>query len=669
MKLLFAIAFSVSLSFPQDPGNGLEWYRSFFASGLEQNTEKRIDYALSMASEARSMNDLREEGRRLKEVGMLHLTRTRDYEKAMDHFIRCLAIEDSLRLKNEMVITFIAMSDVLAEVGNHHKSAEVLGQALEANAEKDDKEILVVILLKKGKLESAMGEPEEAFENFENALKYAVMLDEPLLKAEALYQLGLLNTKLGKYDEALKRHKTSLMIRRQVNDRKNEAVSLNAIGELYHLKGNDEKSIANHVVALEIRTQLKDQEGLAQSFNNVGQLYYQQKNYERAIANLNLGLAAARESASQNHMRKSYEYLSLCYRETGDYKSSLENREHYVMISELIENEKNQQRVIETQNRYVIERKENEIDQLESIRRQREDQLSEERRLRYFLYAMLAAGIIIAVLVTWLYVLKRRSNRLLKQTNEKVSHQNLQLQELNATKDKFFSIISHDLKGPLNSLTSFSSLLINHTDSLSKDEIRMLAGDLDKSLKNLFDLLENLLEWSRSQTGSIEFKPERFDLHALLGQNCELLGHQGKIKNIVIHGVPNEPLVVWAHRHSVNTVIRNLISNAIKFTPPGGSINVQTSHDREHVTVSVSDTGVGMSPEVVGKLFRIDSKISTKGTANEKGTGLGLILCRDFVEKNAGRIWVESEPGKGTTFYFSLPSTAPMIKKDEGVYK
>jgi signal transduction histidine kinase len=242
-----------------------------------------------------------------------------------------------------------------------------------------------------------------------------------------------------------------------------------------------------------------------------------------------------------------------------------------------------------------------------------------------------------------------------------VQQQNTELQELNATKDKFFSIISHDLKGPLNSLTSFSGLLINHTDSLSKDEIRLLAKDLDKSLKNLFALLENLLEWSRSQTGNIEFNPEPFDVGTLLQVNTDLLNAQAKNKNISIINSNDKAVAVNAHKHSINTVIRNLVSNAVKFTPPGGTITLGLNQGIDKITISVADTGVGMGPEIIEKLFRIDTKHSTRGTADEKGTGLGLILCKDFIEKNGGKIWVESVVGKGTIFYFTLPAAQQKI--------
>jgi signal transduction histidine kinase len=183
----------------------------------------------------------------------------------------------------------------------------------------------------------------------------------------------------------------------------------------------------------------------------------------------------------------------------------------------------------------------------------------------------------------------------------------------------------------------------------------MFAKDFDKSIKNLFALLENLLEWARSQTGNIAFTPESFSIKEVLSENATLLAAQAEAKSISITSENYEDVAVNAHRNSVSTVIRNLISNAIKFTPEGGTVSLKVLASGSDVMVSVADTGVGMSQEVVDKLFRIDAKISTKGTANEKGTGLGLILCKEFIEKNGGRIWVRSSEGEGSVFYFLLP--------------
>jgi signal transduction histidine kinase len=634
-----------------------ERYKNFFKQN-DQSVEQALKRNESALEEAIETQDMRREANLRKEIGFLHLTRTLNYEEALDCFIQALSIEDSLDLKSEQIITRLGVAEVFEEAGNYHKSSELLEQALEINRPLNDIPMLVLILNKSGRLNALLGKLDLALENYEMALNYKDELDELQPQAEAVFNIANLYTLRNNYRDALEYHKRALALWRSAGDRANEAISLNAIGSLYRLMKNNEKSLANHVVSLEIRQELKDKKGIAESYNNIAVLYYEQKNIQQAVSNLMLALEAAREAQAQEQIRKAYENLSQCYKDVGDFKTSLEYKDLLIAINEFIQNDKSERQLLETQNRYVIDKKQLEIEKLESIRAAREKELIVQKKFRNFLIALIGLGVVIVLLTLYLYISKQKSNRVLQAANAKVNQQNLELTDLNATKDKFFSIISHDLKGPLNSLTSFSGLLINHTDSLSKDEIKMLAKDLDKSLKNLFALLENLLEWSRSQTGNIEFKPERFNLAEVLRQNKELLNTQAQNKQIEIVQDGLVDLPVDAHKHSVNTVVRNLISNAIKFTPSGGTITLNAKQTNEFLTVSVADTGVGMSPDVIQKLFRLDTKHTTKGTAEEKGTGLGLILCKEFIEKNGGKIWVESVTGKGSVFYFSLPMHA-----------
>lgn len=645
--LLLLLA-SVAPAQAQDGDNksDLEWYKGFFQRSKRDLIEREAQ-ASARLDEAIKANDLVSKARALKELGLIHLTRGYDYSEAMRRLIDALRIEDSLSLRSQQVITYVAIAKVYAEVGDSPKSRELLVQALALNEPLNDPDILVLILNEMGKVKASSGEIDSAFADYQRVLKLKDELQKPDVEAEALFNLGHLYTLQGKYNEALDHHKQALSIRRSIEDKKNEALSLNDIGELYMLMGNYEKALANHVVALELRRALRDQHAIAESYNNIGVLYFQQKNYQRAAANLQLGLVAAQDSNDQHQLRRSYEYLSRCYEVAGDYKTALRYKGEFIGINELIMGEENEHSLLETQNKYKIE-------QLDNERKRKDAELVVQKRFQYFLFVLVALCVIIVVLVGYLYIVQQRSGKKLQVAHDQLNSQNLELQELNATKDKFFSIISHDLKGPLNSLTSFSSLLINHTESLSKEEIKMFASDFDKSLKNLFALLENLLEWSRSQTGNIEFVPEPFDLAAMLEENKELLKAQAQNKNISLVNESPERVLINAHKNSINTVVRNLISNAIKFTPEGGKITLKTSRQNGEAVTSIADTGVGMGQNVIDKLFRIDSKHSTKGTANEKGTGLGLILCKEFVEKNGGRIWVTSREGEGSVFYFSL---------------
>jgi signal transduction histidine kinase len=249
------------------------------------------------------------------------------------------------------------------------------------------------------------------------------------------------------------------------------------------------------------------------------------------------------------------------------------------------------------------------------------------------------------------------NNELVNKEEALVYHYNL-LSEMNLSKDKLFSVIGHDLRAPLLSLTGFLKLLSQHSDNLNKEELKNFLLDLDRSLKNLFNLLENLLEWSLSQSGTMDFKPEIFDITLSLKENGELLKDQASNKNISIKNECYSSMMVKAHLNSIHTVIRNLISNAIKFTPEGGTIILRAESVGVYVRVSICDTGSGISEEVMQRLFKIGIKHSTLGTAQEKGSGLGLVLCKDFVEKNGGTIEVESREGQGSAFHFTVPTSA-----------
>jgi signal transduction histidine kinase len=630
----------------------LEWYQSYFdvKEPLENPERERLDLKLKEAIE---LNDKGSEAHVRKEIGLILLTRVPDYGRALDYIISAFHIEDSLGLSQDVIISYIAMARVFAETGDHHKSGELLTTAEQVNENYKDRDILVYILNEKGKNNAALGFFDDALENYEVALKYLGAGDP--IEADILFNMGHMYSLRKENAKALDKHKAALKLWRKYGNRTREAHSLNDIGQLYQLMKNPVKAIDNFQVAVEIRTSLKDNAGLAESYNNLGVLYFEQKSYDKAIASLQKGLDAASGEQLAEERARSTEYLKYCYKELKDFERALYYAESSAQLSEMVGAEKSSEEPLAKQSRFELNQREAQINEMEINQRQREEKIANQRKLTNFLFAVVGLGLVVALLTFYLYMVKRRANISLRSAQAKLNLQNAELQNLNATKDKFFSIISHDLKGPLNSFTAFSKMLIDHTDSMTKEEIQMLAREIDKNLKNVFALLENLLEWSRSQTGNIEFKPEAFDLNDILRQNKELLTAQASTKGITIQYSNPGPLLVHAHQHSINTVVRNLISNAIKFTPAGGTIFLDAKPQMGMLRVSVTDTGVGMSAAVVAKLFRIDTKYSTSGTANEKGTGLGLILCKDFIEKNGGNIGVESTEGKGSVFFFTLP--------------
>jgi signal transduction histidine kinase len=243
-----------------------------------------------------------------------------------------------------------------------------------------------------------------------------------------------------------------------------------------------------------------------------------------------------------------------------------------------------------------------------------------------------------------------------KKAEQEIKLKNEELHELNATKDKFFSIIAHDLKSPFNSIMGFSELLIEQIKENDYAGIEKYAQIILDSSERAVELLMNLMEWSRSQTGRMEFNPEYFELVDFIDEVSDLFDDIAGQKSIIIKKDLPHNAPVFADKAMISTVFRNLISNAIKFTKPGGEIFISINQKQNEITVSVKDSGIGIPAGRIDNLFRIDENYSTPGTNNEKGTGLGLILCKEFIEKHGGRIWVESEPDKGSTFSFSLPA-------------
>ena len=237
-------------------------------------------------------------------------------------------------------------------------------------------------------------------------------------------------------------------------------------------------------------------------------------------------------------------------------------------------------------------------------------------------------------------------------TRQKETEQ--QLKELIETKDKLFSIIAYDLRGPIGNFIPIINILTSGED-LDEDTKNKFLEELKSASRSTFNLLENLLNWSRSQTNKIKITPQNFEINSLINDNVELLRANANQKGISIGVTAEENIMVYADMDSINLVIRNLLTNALKFTPTNGTIQIAATDKGTMIEVAISDTGVGIDKKIADRLFLPNSFYSTRGTNNEKGAGIGLILCKDFVEKNGGNIGVESILCQGSKFFFTIP--------------
>ncbi|MBT4082643.1 MAG: HAMP domain-containing histidine kinase [Alphaproteobacteria bacterium] len=227
----------------------------------------------------------------------------------------------------------------------------------------------------------------------------------------------------------------------------------------------------------------------------------------------------------------------------------------------------------------------------------------------------------------------------------------------NNVKDRFFSIIAHDLKNPFNSLLGMTKIMSQMADKLSMEELLSCAKDVNEAGERTFELLHNLLDWANLQMSGGKISPETIDLQELVQESMDVLAPTAQNKKVLIT-TDLQNANAYADRNMVNMVIRNLLTNAIKFTPQSGTIEVSSQNRDGMIEITVSDSGVGIPEDKIGKLFALDEKTSTTGTDGETGTGLGLPLCEDMLKRNSGRIWVESIQGEGSKFHFNLPIEA-----------
>lgn len=261
-------------------------------------------------------------------------------------------------------------------------------------------------------------------------------------------------------------------------------------------------------------------------------------------------------------------------------------------------------------------------------------------------------GVVWASLVSFLDITEKQA------AEENLINFNIKLEELNRTKDKLYSIIAHDLKAPFNSILGFSELLSEHINEYNSDKCREFGEYIGSSARQSLIMLENLFAWAQSQSGKIKFCPEEILLRKVSDEILGVLESSARIKNITLRNIQTDDVEISADRNMLMTILRNLISNAIKFTNNGGLVEISAKKHPGHVEIIVSDNGTGIKKEYLDSLFKITENVTTKGTANESGSGLGLILCKEFVEKHGGRIWVESEEGKGSDFHFTIESSS-----------
>jgi signal transduction histidine kinase len=415
---------------------------------------------------------------------------------------------------------------------------------------------------------------------------------------------------------------------------------------------------------LSIATALKNTFLQASSLHRIGKIHLAQGKPEQALPYLIKALDMSRVYDHKDEMERIHLLLADAYRDMQDHKKAFEQQRAYLKLHDSLNDRRNGERIALMQARFDSELKEAEIELLTKDMQLKQEEINSQRVWMYFYIGSLTLLVLLAFVLLYNYQVKRRANRGLQEKNKEIQRQAQELSNINGTKDKLFSIISHDLRSPLSSLRGLMDLVIEGV--LSKDEFLPVAHNLKYSLESVQENLDNLLYWAQSQLKGLQISPEAVSVKQLVMEMSKLFQEVARSKDIAIVQEVGEEIFVYADKNHLRLVLRNLMANAIKFSRHGGRIIIRQQEAGEWVEVSVTDSGVGMSEQDIAKLFNAETHFSNPGTHMEKGIGIGLLLTKEFIEKNNGQIQVKSELGKGSTFTFALKRDHTMANK-EGV--
>ncbi len=609
-----------------------------------------------------------------------------DREKSIHYYSEVLKI-DQEKYNIATILDTIGLYSLNS--GNYYNAIDYFKRALILFTELNDSTWLGKVYNNIGVANWRLGNKNEALEFYQTGLFIREAIRDMKGISTIQNNIGLIYQDWGLYDEALTWHEKALEISLGLENATAIAYTYSNLGKCFGNKNEFEKALHYHLLGFKTQTVFDDDRGsYAYYYDNIGDTYYKmgqidsaQRYYERslqqakrihskhriAIAEYNLGriflkmdkLDSTRElinSSYLNSLENNYTELIIdnqfiladIEKKRGHIPEAFEYYSRATELKDSVIHKEKLEKFTELQIHYNLTKEEqkNAI-----LRKNIEIQELIIRKQHYTKAIFIVGGILLLVILAYI----ARSRASFRKLSIQLQKSKTELIKSNANKDKFFSIISHDLKSPFNALLGITNLLESNYEKLPSEKVKHYIKIQKDSTTNIYNLLEGLLQWAQTQRGKQQYYFEEIDF----SQICENVMVQLKAvalsKNIAVENKVQAKSIVFADAKALETVTRNILSNALKFTESEGRVVLEAKRSGDEMIISITDTGVGMSEEVINKLFLIESQHTSKGTNNEKGSGIGLILCKDLIENQKGKIWVESKVGFGSKFLFTIP--------------
>jgi signal transduction histidine kinase len=656
-----------SLGFKQSSINTLN---NIAKAYLMQKSNAEAIEALNKALElSKEIGDPLTEASIQNELGNTFLS-IEDYPEALRRYLLSLKIRQSYGKEEDIARTLVNISLVYRKLGLFRNAQKYIDEAMGLVENLEVKpDLKIYIYQNLGNVYYDQKQYANAINAYQKALELSEKKGDDLQVTRILKNIAQTYLDWNKPSKA--RSTITQAIKIALRSNQNQVLSdlYNTLGNIERQDKNLDLALSHFNKAMEKYRQNLNAEGEALCLRKIGEIHSLQGKYKEAKETINQSIRIGKRVGNAYLVLLGTLSLSEIEKAQGRYQNALNLYQRYVFLKDSLDNAKRSEANIEAHINLELDKTKTEIKLIEAevdaLRTKVEldkERINKQKAQRNLLVTVVIFLLFVVIGTLYLFNQKKNLARLQREKYEEVDRINQKLKQYQAeleqtikTKDKLFSIVAHDLRSPFTALVGLSEILATKANELSPSEVKEFSSHIYQSASNVLTLTENLLSWARSQTGKLTLNPKHINVTELIAKAVEVASLPASEKGITIETNCNNSVTAYADYDTLLTIIRNLLSNAIKFTPSGGKISISAALDHQKVTIQVTDTGVGIAPENLKNLFKLDG-FTTKGTNSESGTGLGLMLCKEFAEANGGSISVNSTLGKGTTFTITIPS-------------
>lgn len=585
-----------------------------------------------------------------------------NYEKAIIKLSEALVYFEKTNTKDKIALVNNHIGYNYSRLYKDELALEYYLKSLSLNKEVDDQIGIARNLRSIGNLYYYQGEYADAKDYYSNALNIYKNLENEKGIADCYTYLGNVESDSENMDIGFEYYLKSNAILEQLNDKVGVAGNHNNIGYNYLSLDKYNDALLYFEKALDNLLNSDQHEFLALVYMNIGGVHLNIKNYQKAIDNSYKSLELSEKYGNLSYQADNLENLSNAYLGLGNKNRALSYLKLCKAIKDSVINNNHADKAKLLHALNELEKSNYTIDELSDMAHLDKLKIESEKKI---ITVLIVAILLFAILIVLLFIQRyskknafislKEKNKEIYLMNNEILKQRENLKQLNATKDKLFSIIAHDLRSPFNSISGFTNLMIENNNVYDGKKRLKYLNIIKKATSNALELLDNLLNWSHLQSGSIQYSPQKIELINEVAGVISFVNIQAIHKKINIVNNVNKGVFVLADLNMLKTVLRNLISNAIKFTESGGNIEIYSEVNLDIVKISIKDDGIGIPEEVMKNLFVFEDDYSSSGTENEVGSGIGLALCKDFIDKHKGEFYVKSKINEGSEFTFTLP--------------